>query len=141
MGHKGDAIRLQEAGFAAYLLKPTRQSELWGALVNVWTSHQAHNTSSELVTCHNIADSQNPSQDARRWDGTRVLVVEDNIVNQKVAEMILQSFGCRVEIAADGLEALNGIDTWPFGIIFMDGCEATAAIRSSAVMKPAWTTT
>jgi len=134
LGHKGDAVRLKAAGFAAYLVKPARQSELLGTLVNVWNSHNAH-VSSELVTRHSLAESQHPHT-ARRWDGTRVLVVEDNIVNQKVATMILQSFGCRVEVAANGREALTSIDALPFDVVFMDcempemdGYEATAEIR------------
>lgn len=71
-----------------------------------------------------------------------MLVVEDNIINQKVAGMILQSFGCRVEVAANGREGLESIDTLPFDIIFMDcempemdGYEATATIRSRADAK------
>ena len=136
LGQKGDAIRLKSAGFAAYLLKPARQSELLGALINVWAARNA-NSAAELVTRHSIAQAQTaPVEMARRWEGTRVLVAEDNIVNQKVATMMLQSFGCCVEVAANGREALKSIDALPFDIIFMDcempemdGYEATAEVR------------
>jgi PAS domain S-box-containing protein len=136
LGNKGDAIRLKTAGFAAYLLKPARQSELLSALINVWAARNSH-TSPQLVTRHSIAEAGPARQDTpRRWEGTRVLVAEDNIVNQKVATMILQSFGCRVEVAANGREALKSIEAFPFDIIFMDcempemdGYEATAEIR------------
>ncbi len=141
LGQKGDAIRLKAVGFAAYLLKPARQSELLGTLVNVWAARNAE-TASELVTRHSIAEGQAAPETTRRWDGTRVLVAEDNIVNQKVATMMLQSFGCRVEVAANGREALKSIEKLPFDIIFMDcempemdGYEATAEIRLRADAK------
>ncbi len=135
LGQKGDALRLKAAGFAAYLLKPARQSELLGSLVNVWAARNA-GPAGEMVTRHSIAEVSPAAEAKRRWDGTRVLVVEDNIVNQKVAGMILHSFGCRVEVAANGREALRSIEALPFDIIFMDcempemdGFEATAEIR------------
>jgi signal transduction histidine kinase/CheY-like chemotaxis protein len=147
LGQKGDAVRLRTAGFAAYLLKPARQSELLGALINVWAARNI-DAPLEMVTRHNIAGTDvteasvaedSPAtreEKARRWEGVRVLVAEDNIVNQKVATMILQNFGCRVEVAANGREALKSIENLPFDIIFMDcempemdGYEATAEIR------------
>jgi CheY-like chemotaxis protein len=134
-GHKADATRLKRAGFAAYLLKPARQSELLGTLVNVWDSHEAGQYSDGRP----LSPSEPPptqSTVAGPWTGTRVLVVEDNVVNQKVATLILQSFGCRVEVAANGHAALAMLDTLSFDLIFMDcempemdGYETTAEIR------------
>jgi CheY-like chemotaxis protein len=67
----------------------------------------------------------------------RILVVEDNIINQKVARMMLKKFGCIVDIAANGHEALEAVVRIPYEIIFMDchmpvmdGFEATRAIRA-----------
>ena len=140
LGRKGDATRLKQAGFAAYLLKPARQSELLGALTYVWATRNAGRPT-ELVTRHSIAETQPARMDraagtATRWAGTRALVAEDNIVNQKVATMILQSFGCHVEVAANGKEAIQMIEALPYDIVFMDcempemdGYEATAEIR------------
>jgi PAS domain S-box-containing protein len=66
----------------------------------------------------------------------RVLVVEDNPVNQKVAARMLENIGCRVDVAADGREALDLLSRLPYDVVFMDcmmpemdGYDATAAIR------------
>jgi CheY-like chemotaxis protein/HPt (histidine-containing phosphotransfer) domain-containing protein len=139
LGQKGDAGRLKAAGFAAYLLKPARQSELLGTLVNVWAARES-GPAAELVTRHSVAtDHALPQTVHRSWKGTRVLVAEDNIVNQKVATLMLQSLGCRVEVAANGREALRMLNSVPFTMIFMDcempemdGYEATAEIRRRA---------
>ena len=51
---------------------------------------------------------------------TKVLVAEDNVVNQKLIIIILEKFGCQVDVASDGLEALNYVKTKQYDIIFMD---------------------
>lgn len=66
----------------------------------------------------------------------RILVAEDDIVNQKVAVRMLEKLGCRVDVAANGLEALEASIQIPYALIFMDchmpemdGYKATSAIR------------
>ena len=83
--------------------------------------------SARMVTRHTIAESR---------PRLRVLVTDDNTVNQKVAQMMLEKLGCRVDIAANGLEAVAASGKIPYDLIFMDcqmpvmdGFETTAEIR------------
>jgi PAS domain S-box-containing protein len=140
LGQEGEVQeRLKKIGFAAYLVKPARQSELLATLKNIWHAH------CERRAIDLIGDSQAPSEahevsitdNAERiFIGTRVLLAEDNATNQIIAEMMLRRLGCDVDIAADGRKAIQRIDEFSYDIVFMDcempemdGFEATAEIR------------
>jgi two-component system sensor histidine kinase/response regulator len=117
-----------QAGFAGYLVKPIRQSLLYDCLVTV-LGLPATPTPPTLVPQHSITDI--PAQ-----MHTRVLVAEDNIVNQKVAVRMLEKLGCRVDVAANGREALDALLQCPYDLVFMDcrmpemdGYAATVAVR------------
>ncbi len=128
-GHRGDAARCQELGVAAYLLKPIRQSELREAIARVLGAHQ-HDGAIPLITRFSL-------QDARESDAyLRVLLAEDNLVNQRLAVRLLEKRGHRVVVAATGLEALQALEKESFDLVLMDvqmpdmdGLEATVAIR------------
>jgi CheY-like chemotaxis protein len=69
--------------------------------------------------------------------GLRVLVAEDNKVNQAVVKQMLEKLGCRVDIVANGLEAVDAVRLAPYHMVFMDvqmpemdGLQATATIRN-----------
>ncbi len=137
-GLRGDAKRLTEAGFTAYLTKPIRQSQLWDTLVMVRATQRHDNTT--LVTLHSIAEAHTtppPAASALSLQlRARILLAEDNVVNHKVAVGMLEEFGCRVDVAANGLEAVRMVIQLPYDVVFMDcqmpemnGYEATAAIR------------
>ncbi|MCC6391208.1 MAG: response regulator, partial [Bryobacterales bacterium] len=77
-----------------------------------------------------------PVDDGEVFRGRRVLLVEDNAVNQKLGAAILEKFGARVDVAANGKEAVQLADRLPYDAIFMDcqmpemdGYEATTEIR------------
>lgn len=139
LGRRGDAAELKDIGFAAYLVKPTRQSELLATLVSVWAAH-VHQRPIDLLTRASLGRERSlPLADHldQPHVGTRVLLVEDNATNQIVAMMMLRALGCVVDVCGNGQLALDKLDTDCYDIVFMDcempvmdGYEATAAIRA-----------
>jgi signal transduction histidine kinase/CheY-like chemotaxis protein len=128
-GHPGDAARCQELGVAAYLLKPIRQSELREAIARVLGAI-AEEGAIPLVTRFCLQHAREPAA------FLRVLVAEDNPVNQRLAVRLLEKRGHRVEVVANGREVLQALDKQRFDLVLMDvqmpemdGVEATAAIR------------
>jgi signal transduction histidine kinase/ligand-binding sensor domain-containing protein/DNA-binding response OmpR family regulator len=125
-GERGDAARCRSLGVTAYLTKPIRQSELLDAIL---TSLGAPSPGrpGQLVTVHSMRENRRP---------LRILLAEDNVVNQTLAIRLLEKRGHSVVLAVNGREA---VDTWKrerFDLILMDvqmpemgGFEATAAIR------------
>ncbi len=138
IGIRGDAARIKEAGFSACLTKPARASQLLNALITVWNSQKGA-TSAESVTRHFAAEGRAsifPGGPAQPIFCARVLIVEDNAVNQMVAARLLEKLGCRVDVAANGREAVEMVGLLPYDAIFMDcqmpemdGFEATQEIR------------
>jgi CheY-like chemotaxis protein len=117
---------LQAAGIIRSLTKPVRQSELLGVLAEAKQGQVARR---ELA--------EQPLPDRHR-SHLRILVVEDNFVNRKVCQKILERHGCAVEFAENGQEAVNQVENRPdYDLILMDlqmpimdGFEATLAIRA-----------
>jgi PAS domain S-box-containing protein len=128
-GHRGDAARCQELGVAAYLLKPIRQSELREAIARVLGAREQKGAI-PLITRYSLGDALEPMA------VLRVLVAEDNAVNQRLATRLLEKRGHRVTVTANGREAVEAQANQTFDLILMDvqmpemdGFEATAAIR------------
>ncbi|MGC2670954.1 MAG: response regulator, partial [Candidatus Acidiferrum sp.] len=128
-GHRGDAARCQELGVSAYLLKPIRQSELREAVARVLGARE-HEGTIPLITRFSLQDAREPEA------FLRVLLAEDNIVNQRLAVRLLEKRGHRVVVAATGLETLQALEKESFDLVLMDvqmpemdGLEATVAIR------------
>ena len=148
IGVRGDAVRMKKAGFSAYLTKPAREAELLNTLVTLW-AHWRPAPSGHVVALHSLADGSgiiSPAEPVQPVFRARVLIVEDNAVNQIVAARLLEKMGCRVDVAADGLEAVEMVGLLPYDAIFMDcqmpemdGFEATQEIRrreGSSVHRP-----
>jgi CheY-like chemotaxis protein len=125
-GQLGDAARCRQLGIAAYLVKPVRQNELLDVICRV-TDKSAEVVPEPLVTRHTLREAKNRS---------RILLAEDNAVNQTLAVRILEKHGYRVTVASNGIAALAALEKEAFDVILMDvempemdGFETTAAIR------------
>ncbi len=137
MGRRGDAKRLEKLGFSAYLTKPIKQSQLHDCLATVTGSQKrpVKERPPAIVTRHSI------TEDHRRK--VRILLADDNIVNQKVAVAMLRKFGYNTDVVANGKEALIAVRRDPYDIVLMDcqmpemdGYEATKQIRNSKSQVP-----
>ena len=133
MGKRGDAKRIEKTGFAAYLTKPIKQSQLYDCLAMITGERKEmpEDQSATIVTRHAIADNKKHR--------LRILLVEDNTTNQKVALNILKRFGYNADAAANGKEAVKALEIIPYDIVLMDcqmpemdGYEATGEIRNPA---------
>jgi signal transduction histidine kinase/DNA-binding response OmpR family regulator len=128
-GHRGDAVRCRDLGVSAYLLKPIRQSELREAIAKVLGAREQKGAI-PLITRYSLHDARDPEA------CLRILLAEDNPVNQLLATRLLEKRGHRVTVAGNGREALAAIDKESYDLVLMDvqmpeldGIEATIAIR------------
>jgi len=130
LGNRGDAKRLKKIGFSAYLTKPVKQSQLFDclALVSGCEKHENTQQTKTIITQHSIADIKKSD--------LRILLAEDNPINQKVASRTLKKLGYNADIVANGKEALKALTENKYCIVLMDcqmpemdGYEATKEIR------------
>jgi signal transduction histidine kinase/CheY-like chemotaxis protein/HPt (histidine-containing phosphotransfer) domain-containing protein len=119
---------MQQLGVAACLIKPVRQSELLDCLSAV-LAHTA-------VTRPAPIRMPAPTFPELLRDGARILVVDDNAVNQEVASGMLRKLGLRADAVANGLEAIKALQAIPYDLVLMDvqmaemdGLHATRIIR------------
>ncbi len=127
-GHKGDAVRCQELGIAAYLLKPVRQAELREAIARVLGAKES--VEATLITRRSL------SEDGNKANGLNILLAEDNLVNQKLAVKILEKRGHTVTVVPTGRQAVSATQHTHYDVVLMDvhmpemgGIEATLAVR------------
>jgi PAS domain S-box-containing protein len=124
---RGDAQRCREIGLDGYFPKPVVEQELHAALGELFGMEQATSAPAELITRHRQRDRQ---------AALDVLLVEDNPVNQQLALRLLEKWGHRVTLAANGQLALDAVEQKTFDVALMDmqmpvmsGIEATREIR------------
>ncbi len=132
-GLKGDIARCREAGVSAYLVKPVRRAELKSVLRQ--GLHQTLGSVSPLQP--NPAYAQPLGEGEVHGRSLRILLAEDNLVNQHLARRLLEAQGHLVAVANNGSEAVSLSEEHEFDLVLMDvqmpeidGFEATAAIRS-----------
>jgi two-component system, sensor histidine kinase and response regulator len=125
-GQRGDVSRCGDLGIAVYLIKPIRQSELMEAILSALGKAAGHDRA-PVITRHTLRENRRK---------LRILLAEDNSVNQLIAVRILEKRGHHVTVAANGREAVAASQQSRFDLVLMDlqmpgmdGFEATAAIR------------
>ncbi|WP_245537387.1 response regulator [Thiocystis violascens] len=121
---RGDAARMQQAGFDGYLTKPLRQQLLHDCLALVMGREVATLRAAPpaIVTRHTLADINRQALGASASSQARILIVDDNLTNQIVATGILKQLGySRTATASNGLEALEALARDPYELVLMDG--------------------
>jgi CheY-like chemotaxis protein len=128
---RGDSERMRRAGFDAYLTKPIKKELLRRCLSALRAGAPTERQTQPILTRFTI-------EQAKRGEG-RILLVEDNPINQKVATVMLAKLGHRVDLALNGQEALEALAQKTYGLVLMDcqmpvmdGFEATRRIRAGA---------
>jgi two-component system sensor histidine kinase/response regulator len=129
-GQSNDATRCRELGISAYMFKPIKQSELLDSILKIFGRKDS---------IHELGKTAAPSRDQTSFAavrGLRVLLAEDNMVNQRLAARLLEKKGHTAVVVGDGVEAVEAVRKEKFDLVLMDvqmpvmgGFEATAAIR------------
>ncbi len=130
-----DADKIHQAGFSAYLTKPIRQLQLYTYIF------KAIGLSSKQDSQHASVDESCSVDKTSRFNG-RILVAEDCPVGQEVIQGMLESLGCRVEVAGDGKAVLDAVSRAHYDMILMDchmpvmdGYEVTRIIRQQEITE------
>jgi signal transduction histidine kinase/CheY-like chemotaxis protein len=138
MGQRGDAQRFSKMGFSAYLLKPVVINELLNTMKVIIDNNHVLKNTQPLLTSHSIASLEKANKEPK----AKILLVEDNRINQQVALGILNKSGYSVDIAVNGLHAITTLEKQksdcPYHLILMDcqmpemdGYQATEYIRGN----------
>jgi len=128
VGQRGDAARCRELDIVAYLTKPISQPELLQAIELALGTARREEAQLTLVTRHTLRQSRKQ---------LRILLAEDNAVNQTLAVRLLEKQGHAVTVVEDGRKALAALEKDAFDLVLMDvqmpgmdGFETTGGIRS-----------
>jgi signal transduction histidine kinase/CheY-like chemotaxis protein/HPt (histidine-containing phosphotransfer) domain-containing protein len=134
VGQDYDSEAMHRHGISAYLTKPIRQSRLYDCIASTLGAQSGKNP--QLMSGSSDGDKANS------FLGARVLLAEDHPVNQEVARCMMESFGCRVEVASNGQEALDTLSKTPYDLVLMDcqmpeldGYAATRIFREREAQK------
>jgi two-component system, sensor histidine kinase and response regulator len=122
--------KAMEAGVHAFLSKPATRSLLYEAIISIFNRDMSDTFTPKY-------NKQGKDDSTLQFTSTRILLVEDNAINQQVIREILENIGIEVEMASNGLDGVNKVQTSTFDLILMDiqmpemdGYTATANIRN-----------
>jgi CheY-like chemotaxis protein len=129
--------QFEAAGFNGYLARPVKEFHLYRTIKSLVDQTKSESADQTFFTPYTYSESQNNSLLVAEHQ-VKVLLVEDNLVNQTVAKRMLTVLGCEVYIASNGQEAVDKWKESQYDIIFMDcnmpildGYQATIQIRES----------
>jgi CheY-like chemotaxis protein len=139
-GRSGDSARFDQAGFAAYLVKPVRPVDLLDTLTAVRGAVINGNAPAQTITRYSLREIRSIEKQHKPIVAaalrTRILVAEDNATNQKLVVRLLEKCNCRADVAANGKEAVEMWSRLPYDVVLMDcqmpnmdGYQAAAEIR------------
>jgi two-component system sensor histidine kinase/response regulator len=126
-GQRGDAQSARQAGLQAYITRPIRGAQLRDVIERVMGLK--HTDRNKLITRHSLNES------GAGWQ-YRILIADDNVIDQKIALVLLKKLGLHADVAGNGVDAVSAVRGHRYDIVLMDiqmpemnGYEATAAIR------------
>jgi PAS domain S-box-containing protein len=149
LAQRGDVAVLEQIGFVGYLAKPVRQSLLHdcialvlgraqqtfsnkasGVLISPDAGGKTSEVAGGIITRHTVTEAEKQL--------VRILLAEDNVINQKVAQQMLKTLGYKADVVADGREAVQSLEMINYSLVLMDcqmpgmdGFEATSVIRDT----------
>jgi PAS domain S-box-containing protein len=132
---RGDGINLRDEGFVGYLNKPVQPSTLYDLMAEILRAPRAIGGADELplVTRHTLSEQKH----LRPHRESRVLLAEDNPVNQRIVIRLLEKLGLEADVVGTGGEAVEALTQRDYDLVLMDcqmpemdGFEATAIIRN-----------
>ncbi len=130
-GMRGEATQMKEIGYAAYLNKPVSPSQLYDCLRSILSKAEEVSSKkiSKIITAHTL------SEEKRR--NIKILLAEDNPINQKIALNLLMRFGFGSRVVSNGNDAVNALSSEDYDLVLMDiqmpgmdGFETTRLIRN-----------